>query len=505
MSRNEKESIASTSNPQSGSFAYQTRILENSLSRAPSLSRSGCVRKGIVSLSSSRKLTYTHRSGSSVDSLRLERSRPIAENTIVADVGRPISTSEDAFGDKGLPDTARHSSILSREAPLTLDIPTPLFKQAAPDLVRPQQAGTGRSPSKSSTNEFMGGSGRSFATLSHLNSEELPLRPSLRTLDNDTGSWSPSTTTPDSRRHRVTGSIDSIRTKWEARAREAEKAEVPTQTTGPLQRSGTTSKPVPQEAQRRPLEVSTLPTPSRTHEIPDRFEASTPVALKRRTMPDLLAVTSIRDKWESRSRGQDDVSELGQLPASVKLDVAPNSSIAVDDTASLHRGPTTRRNALVDSVSTSGPSSLNASTSMTSPAVVHRVNSPVTRPLQTSLTPTSRERADSTSQSSSTPADSSSTIGSRARRSLSVDSTGTFSADSRTNQLASGGRNIEPKSSPSPSSGAIKQDNYAGLGTRRRLGNHLPRIASGDAADHWPSPSPSSPSPAHSSKNNRLH
>ena len=46
------------------------------------------------------------------------------------------------------------------------------------------------------------------------------------------------------------------------------------------------SKPVPQETQHRPLEVSTLPTPSCMHEIPDCFEVSTPVALKRCTMPD---------------------------------------------------------------------------------------------------------------------------------------------------------------------------------------------------------------------------
>ena len=497
---NEKEPITSTSPPPSGSFAYQTRLIENSLSRTSSLSRSGSVTKGILSPSTSRKF-FTHRSGSSVDSLRLERSRPIPENDVLADVGHPISTSTDVFRDMGLAETPRHSSVLSREPPLTVATPAPLSRWAAPDIVRPQPAGAPRSPSKASPNDSLGDVGRNFAMVSPLNSGEFPIRPNLRTPDNDPGSGSPSTPTTDFKRHRAAGSIDSIRTRWEARAREAEIAEVSTQTTGPLQRRGTASKPAPQDMQRKPLDVPALPSSSLAHDVFDRFEASTPVALKRRTMPDPPAMTSIRDQWESRARSQDDVSELGQLPALRKPDLAHDSSVGGDDTANRHRVPTARRNTFTDTVSPSVASSLNASKSMTSPALVHRVNSP---PIQPSHLHGLRERTDHAFKTPSTSADSLSSIGSRMHRSPSVDSTTTSSVDPRMNRLNSSSTNMELKSLPSPSSGASKQNNYAGLGTRTRLGRHLPRIASGDAPDDLASSSTSSPTLTRSSKKYQL-
>ncbi|KAF8332668.1 uncharacterized protein EI90DRAFT_683028 [Cantharellus anzutake] len=505
MSRNEKASVGPTSPSSStsppGSFAYQTRLIENSLSRTSSLSRSGSITKGILTPSASRKFAYTHRAGSSVDSLRLERSRPIPENDAFIDVEHPIRKPLDASTEKALPETPMYLTRGPMEPPVTLIASVSLPQQPSHEAARPQQTDAGLSSRKPIPHEPLGDVGSKFATISHASSGEASFRPGHRSQvsSNDntgSGSWSPASTATDFKRHRVTGSIDSVRSRWEERVREAETGELTPSNTGTFQRRGTTRKP--QDMERKNLEASPAFNSPQERGISDRAKSST---LKRPTLPDPVPVTSIRDQWESRVRSQDDISELGQFPATGKMEVVPGNSIPVSDLSTLNRGSTARRNISTDAIS-SRAANFSASSTVAFPTSIQRANTLSSEGAPMSSVPILKEPGDRTFKRSQ-PSGESSIAGLRTRRSNSVDSVVVPPVESRTSRSLSSAI-VDPKSSPLSFSGAARRDQYAGLGAGRRLGRHLPRIASGDAPDDGGEPSTSPPGVAHSSKKYQL-
>lgn len=267
------------------------------------------------------------------------------------------------------------------------------------------------------------------------------------------------------RRHQSSASVDSVRGRWEERVKEAE-----------LGRDSSVRIPRPQSTLR--------PFPeSRSAESPP------PTPLKRRTLPTAITPDSVRDQWERKSKTGES-SEPRNTQSSFpdqSTERSTNLSRNYLDPAS-ERSPTTpvvhkRRTIpsfedLSFPAKSPGPFNNEPKNSLSS----RRTNSNSTASLKSSSIPDVKELGElAVFSASPTRAGTTQDVFGTARGNKFDSNT----KDTRPPPPAPMNASVENDavhSSPHRSSYMRKREQFSTLGNKR-LGNHLPRIASGDAED----------------------
>lgn len=291
---------------------------------------------------------------------------------------------------------------------------------------------------------------------------------------------------PPVRRHHSSVSVDSVRGRWEERMKESE--------IGP---DTSISAPGPQSPKKLSssnsslTEVSLNTSPERHSTLrsfpgpgsPTKAETPTPTYLKRRTLP-ITTPGSIRDQWEQKSRmggfgepGDTQRGVLGQLP----LEPSPIPASHSFQTAS-ERNPTSpivHKRRTIPSFEDAMPSPTKSPRPFNNEPAVSLINSTASLKLSSipdvkelgefAVLPTSPTRAVATREIFGAA---------RGSRSNSFDSMTAPSHPSTSMGASVDGDAMHP--SPYRSSYMRKREQFSTLGNKR-LGSHLPRIASGDA------------------------
>jgi len=284
------------------------------------------------------------------------------------------------------------------------------------------------------------------------------------------------------RRHNSSVSVDSVRGRWEERAKEAGAGP---DTSVRIPRSQSPKKWSSSNNSLVEVPLNASPERHTALRAPPEFASGepTPTYLKRRTLPTTTTPSSIRDQWEQKSRTDDfgvtgNTQSAGQLPERSAI-FSSNSSESASE-----RNPTSplvykRRTMPSFEDMTSSPTK-SSSYFNHEPATLSspRVNS--TASLKSSSIPDVKELGEFAVFSTSPSRSEATREGfgtARGGRSNSFDSKDAPPYSSAAlNASAYGGA---MQQSPHRSSYMRKTEQFGTLGNRR-LGNHLPRIASGD-------------------------
>ncbi|KAF8320672.1 hypothetical protein DL93DRAFT_2107201 [Clavulina sp. PMI_390] len=453
-------------------LSYQTRLLESpSLSRTSSLSRSNSQSGGILAPNGVRRWTQSHRSTTSTDLTRDGFKRSSVE--VTEPKPAPSESITSSSNEPAVFRSIASSSSFPREIDSNRDFATSRTPRDTGLAAELREKSNQSEPEKPPLTDAP----RARAAFQRSPLPQLYSEP--QSTSATASSPSPLSKPVFTPRHNSSASVDSVRGRWEERAREADLSRDAPPTSpkklasyNAIEDRRLRSSPE-RQATLRPL--PTLPSPTKPE-----VEPVTPVALKRRTMPATMTAGSIREQWELKSRS-DEVAQSQRSPERSPerkpLNDLSSSPVHKRRTIPSFEDPTTSPTrsspnlATSDSPSTSSPRQLHfpSSTSLKSSAV------PDVQALGdfAIFSPASTlSRKDSTRDVFG------STRGSRAN---------SFDAQSPLPPMKTTSEST-PRQDPEPSpafrpASLRKKDQYGGIGSGRKLGNHLPRIASGDDED----------------------